>query len=104
MASQRAKFFDSDAYKRGLSARVNGLRVPNPYRWPTDAFISYDKGFYEGRTMTDDISVLPYQNGLLAAEQGKDRKTDNPYPLATKNSEDWLNGFNSYIKPEKPAK
>lgn len=54
--------------------------------------------------MTNDISVLPYQNGLLAAEQGKKREIDNPYPLATTNSADWLAGFDSYIKPEAPVK
>lgn len=53
---------------------------------------------------TDDRSKLPYQNGLLAAENGKDRTADNPYALYTPNSTDWLAGFDSYTPPESKRK
>lgn len=47
----------------------------------------------------DDRSVLPFQNGLAAAEAGKDRVKDNPYTLRTPNSDNWLAGFDDYTPP-----
>lgn len=47
----------------------------------------------------DDRSVLPFQNGLAAAEAGKDRVKDNPYALRTPNSDNWLAGFDDYTPP-----
>lgn len=52
----------------------------------------------------DDRSLLPFQNGIVAAEAGKDRVKDNPYALHTPNSDNWLAGFDDYVKPDPAPK